>query len=330
MLDKGFDNTNDGGRFFSYFNGSEKQKFNKYNIFTLNIFFNIFVILCGLLFLIYCVFGFYIVKPAEQAVVTRFGKYNRTNFQGPHWFPLFIERIQLVNTERLERSSHISSMLTKDENIVTVGIEVQHRIIDAESYLFKLVDPERVLKEAADSALRQVVGSSSLDFVVTVGKVQVAHAIQEQLQLLLDSYESGIYIATVALRDVTVPASVKAAFDDVIKAQEEKEELKHQAEAFANKIVPEAKGIAVKIEQEAKAYRYEVVYAAQGDVLEFNLILPKYKVAPDVIRTRIFIEAFESVLSKTTKIILDLNNESSLIYLPIDRLLVGANNLLTK
>lgn len=269
---------------------------------------------------VYGVIGFYIVKPAEQAVVTRFGKYHRTNFQGPHWYPYFLEDVKIVNTERLERGSYVSSMLTKDENIVNVGIEVQHRIADVELYLFKLIEPEKILKEAADSALRQVVGSSSLDFVVTVGKAQVAHAIQEQLQLLLDGYESGIYVATVALRDVTVPASVKAAFDDVIKAQEEQEELKHQAEAFTNKIVPEAKGIAVKIEQEAKAYRYEVVYAAQGDVLEFNLILPKYKKSPEVIRTRIYVDVLESILLKTTKIFLDLNNDNSLVYLPIDRL----------
>lgn len=300
--------------FFTTNNYKLKEK--STNNFYYRVFFFIFVIFSCF----YGILGFYIVKPAEQAVVTRFGKYHRTHYQGPHWYPYYIEEVIVVNTERLERGSHVSSMLTKDENIVNVGIEVQHRVIDPELYLFKLAEPEKVLKEAVDSALRQVVGSSTLDFVVTIGKAQVAHAIQEQLQSLLDSYESGIYVATVALRDVSVPISVKAAFDDVIKAQEEKEELKHQAEAFANKIVPEARGLAVKIEQEAKAYRYEVVYAAQGDVLEFNLILPRYKSSPDVIRTRIYIDVLENILMKTTKIFLDLGGENSLVYLPIDRL----------
>lgn len=269
---------------------------------------------------IYIISGFYIVKPAEQAVVMRFGKYHRTNFQGPHVFYRFLENIIIINTERLERSSHISSMLTKDENVVTVGLEVQHRIKDVESYLFKLVESEKVLNEAIDSSLRQIIGSVSLDRVMTAGKTQVANAIQEQLQLLLDSYESGIYIATVALRDASVPQSVKIAFDDVIKAKEEKEQLKHQAEAYVNKIIPEAKGLAVQIEQEAKAYRYEIVYAAQGDTVEFNLLLPCYKESPEIVRTRLYIESFEKIFSKTFKVLLDLNKEGSFIYLPIDKI----------
>ncbi len=273
-----------------------------------------------ILALIYLVLGFYIVKPAEQAVITRFGKYNRVNEQGPHWIPIFFEKKKIVNTEKLERSSHYGScMLTKDENIITVEVEVQYRISDVEKYLFNLMDPDKSLKEAADSALRQVVGYSELDFLMTLGKEQVASEVHEQLQHILDSYNSGIYVSVVALKDVRIPNDIKSSFDDVIKAQEEKEQLKHQAESFANKVIPEAKGDATRILEAANAYKQEVVFTAEGDVVKFKLILPEYKLAPDITRTRIYLDTLESVLSKTTKILIDLNNNNNIIYLPIDK-----------
>ncbi len=279
-----------------------------------------------LLFLVYAIAGFYIVKPAEQAVVTRLGKYNRVVEQGPHWIPVFIESRKIINTEKIERSSHYgSSMLTKDENIVTVEIEVQYRINDVEKYLFNLVEPDMALKEAADSALRQVVGYSELDFLMTLGKEQIASEIYEQLQHILDSYNTGIYIAVVALKDVRIPNDVKSSFDDVIKAQEEKEQLKHQAEANANKIIPEAKGEAVRILELANAYKKEVILNAEGDVLRFKLILPQYKLAREITRTRLYLDTIENILSKTTKILIDLNKSSNLVYLPLDRVFGSFN-----
>ena len=210
-------------------------------------------------------------------------------------------------------------MLTKDENIITVEVEVQYRISDVEKYLFNLVEPDKSLKEAADSALRQVVGSSELDFLMTLGKEQVASEIHEQLQHILDSYNSGIYIAIVALKDVRIPNDVKSSFDDVIKAQEEKEQLKHQAESFANKVIPEAKGDATRMLEAANAYKQEVIFVAEGDVIKFKLILPEYKLAPDITRTRLYLDTLESVLSKTTKVLVDLNKSNNIIYLPIDK-----------
>ena len=173
-------------------------------------------------------------------------------------------------------------MLTKDENIITVEIEVQYRINDVEKYLFNLVEPDMALKEAADSALRQVVGYSELDFLMTLGKEQIASEIHEQLQHILDSYNTGMYIGTVALKDVRIPNDVKSSFDDVIKAQEEKEQLKHQAEAFANRVIPEARGEASKMLALANAYKREVVLGAEGDVSRFKLILPQYNLAKNV------------------------------------------------
>jgi membrane protease subunit HflK len=309
--------------FFKYFNFSFFRFFSYSLKFVLLSFF-IF------LFLIYIISGFYLVKPAEQAVITRLGKYNCITEQGPHWIPRFIERAQIINTEKLERSSHYGSyMLTKDENIITVEIEVQYRISDVEKYLFNLVEADKSLKEAADSALRQVVGYSDLDFLMTLGKEQIASEIHEQLQHILDSYNSGIYIAVVALKDVRIPNDIKNSFDDVIKAQEEKEQLKHQAESFANKVIPEAKGEAARILETANAYKQEVIFIAEGDVIKFKLILDQYKNAPEVTRIRLYLDTLETIFSKTTKVLVDLSS-NNIIYLPIDRFLnqIGDNSLL--
>ena len=273
------------------------------------------------LFLFYFVIGFYIVKPAEQAVITRFGKYNRTVFQGPHWIPIFIEKKEIINTEKIERSSHGSSMLTRDENIVIVEIEVQYKINDVEKYLFKLVDPDRILREASDSTLKQTIENSDLDFIVTSGKEQIAYFIQEQIQSSLNNYEAGMYITTVALKEAKVPIDVKSAFDDVIKAQEEREQLKHQAEAFANRIVPEAKGKAVKMLEEASAYKQEMILIAEGDTAKFKFILPEYNKAPKITRVRMYLESIEEVLLNSTKILIDVNSSGNLFYFPIDKLM---------
>ena len=314
-----------GYRFKDFIFGRNGNRFDFFDNGAKYILFMFFFIL----FLFYLVFGFYIVKPAEQAVITRLGKYNRVNFQGPHWIPLFIEKKHVVNTEKLERSSHYGSyMLTKDENIITVEIEVQYRISDVEKYLFNLVEPDKSLKEAADSALRQVVGSSDLDFIMTLGKETVGSEIHEQLQHILDSYNSGIHVSIVALKDVRIPNDVKSSFDDVIKAQEEKEQLKHQAESFANKVIPEAKGDATRILEAANAYKQEIIFVAEGDVMKFKLILPEYQLAPDITRTRLYLDTMESVLSRATKILIDLNKGNNIIYLPIDKFVLdsGFNN----
>ncbi len=291
------------------------------NNFKNNSFFLLYFFLLFFFILIYLIIGFYIVKPAEKSVITRFGKFNRVVEQGPHWIPIFIEKKKIINTEKIERSSHYGiSMLTKDENIITIEIEIQYRINDVERYLFNLVEPDKAFKEAADSALRQVVGYSELDFLMTLGKEQIAFEIHEQLQHILDSYNSGIYVSIVALKDVRIPNDVKSSFDDVIKAQEEKEQLKHQAEAFANKIIPEAKGDAIKMLESAYAYKQEVINIAKGDVIKFKLILPEYVKKPYVTRVRLYIETFEYILSRSTKILFDTSN-NNLIYLPLDKFL---------
>lgn len=285
----------------------------------------IFIIL-SILGLIYLIIGFYIVHPAEQAVVTRFGKFNRINGPGPHWIPKFIENYILINSEQVGSSRHSGSMLTKDENIVFVEIEVQYRIFDVDNYLFQVAEPIKTLKQAAESALRQVVGHANLDFIMTEGRTQISEDIKQQLSNILEEYKVGIQVITVAFKEAKAPEAVKSAFDDVIKAREEQERLKHAAEAFANKIVPEAEGDAKRMLVEAEGYRKEVIAKATGDILRFNLVLFEYNKAPDITRKRLYLDTLEEILSNTNKVIVDLKQSNNLIYLPLDKLIASNNN----
>lgn len=282
---------------------------------------NFFIMLVlGIIITIYLLSGFYIVRPAEQAVITRFGKFNRIVGPGPHWIFRIIEKNTIVNSEQVGSSRHSASMLTQDENIVFVEIEVQYRILDVKKYLFKVSEPIKTLQQAVESAMRQVVGNAKLDFIMTDGRAQVSIDIEQQVAAILDQYNAGIQIITVAFKEAKAPEAVKMAFDDVIKAREEQERLKHAAEAFANKIVPEAKGDAERMLVEAEAYRQEVIAKANGDTLRFNAVLAEYNKAPEVTRKRLYIDTFEEVLSNTSKILVDLKNSNNLVYLPLEKL----------
>jgi modulator of FtsH protease HflK len=300
------------------FNGPNKIPGSQSNII-------IFFIL-GIILLIYLLSGFYIVRPAEQSVVTRFGRFNRTVGPGPHWIMRIVEKNTIVNSEEVGFSKHSASMLTRDENIVFVAIEVQYRIYDVKDYLFNVAEPLKTLKQAIESAMRQVIGNAKLDFIMTEGRAQIAVDIEQQLTAILDKYDSGIQIITVAFKEAKAPDAVKAAFDDVIKAREEQERLKHDAEAFANKIVPEAKGDAERMLVEAEAYKQETIAKAYGDALRFDAILEEYKKSPDITKKRIYIESIEEILANSNKILIDLKNSNNLVYLPLDQLTKNNNN----
>lgn len=279
----------------------------------------------GLLFviviLLYIISGFYIVKPAEQGVITRFGKYNRTVGPGPHWYPQFIEQKDVVNTEELLSIREAGTMLTKDENLVSVEIQVQYRISDVNNFLFKVIEPEKSLKQAAESALRQAIGHNKLDFIITSGRLEIEEQTRKQIVNTLENYNSGIYIAAVNLKEAKAPEQVKAAFDDVTKAREDRERFIHEAETYYNKIVPEARGLSQQMLQEAEAYKQEIVNGAIGNTLRFNLVLPEYKKSPQITKTRLYIDAMEQVFSNTSKILVDVNSGNNLIYLPLDKLM---------
>lgn len=279
----------------------------------------------GLLFAIiatlYILAGLYIVKPAEQGVITRFGKYHRTTGPGPHWYPQFIEKVEIVKTEELFSTRQAGTMLTGDENLVSVEIQVQYRISDVNKYLFQVVDPEKSLKQAAESALRQAVGHNKLDFIITSGRVEIEEQTRKQLINTLEGYNVGLHVAAVTLKEAKAPEQVKAAFDDVTKAREDRERFIHEAESYYNKIVPEAKGQAQQMLQEAEAYQQEAVNAALGDTQRFNMILPEYTKAPQVTKTRLYIDALEQVFSNSSKVVVDTNAGNNLIYLPLEQLM---------
>lgn len=277
------------------------------------------VILCILLGL-YIISGIYIVEPAERAVVTRFGRYIRTDGPGPHWLPILIESKEIVNIDRTESTRHGGSMLTKDENIVSVEVTVQYRIQDAKAYLFNVVNPVNSLKQATESALRQVVGQSTLDDVLTSGRALIANAIKDQIVSTLALYGTGLWVLDVAMQPAKAPDEVRAAFDDVIKAREEQVRFVNQAESYANDILPKAKGLAERMKKEALGYKQETQLLAEGHTERFNLILPGYQKSPKVTETRLYLDTMTQILSNTTKMVVD-GGIGNVLYLPMDKLL---------
>lgn len=275
------------------------------------------------LFLLACLYvaaGFFVVKPPERAVITKFGKYEGQVGQGLHWIPMFIKNKTIVNTEAIRTTRRNGLMITKDINLVSVVIEVQYRISDIRHYLFNVRNPALALDEAADSALRQVVGHSNFDYIISVGKEDIANKIEEQIQSTLDSYKAGIKVTTLALKEAIYPKEVESAFDDVTRAKEEREKLKHDAEAYANRVIAEAKGKAEKILELAQAYEQETILAAEGQTMRFNQVLPEYLAAPDITRKRIYLATMQEVLSKTSKVLVDVPGGNNLLYLPVDKL----------
>jgi membrane protease subunit HflK len=286
-------------------------------------------VIAGVVLVLYLISGIYIVEPAERAVVTRFGRYVKTEGPGPHWLPRFIESKEIVNIDRTESTRHAGLMLTKDENIVFVEVTVQYRIQDTRAYLFNVVNPVNSLKQATESALRQVVGQSTLDDVLTSGRAYIAGAIKDQIVSTLALYKTGILVLDVAMQPAKAPDEVRAAFDEVIKAREEEVRSVNQAESYANDILPKARGLAERMKKEALGYKQEAQLVAEGSTQRFNLILPQYQKAPKVTQTRLYLDTMTEVLSSTTKMLIDEGNNSNVFYLPIEKLL-SANTPVAK
>ncbi len=264
----------------------------------------------------------YRIDPAERGVVMRFGKYVTSLQPGPHIrFPRPIEQVVKVNVERIQTITSDSSMLTGDENIVDVEVAVQYRIKEVTNYLFKIADPDVSVNRVTESAIRDIIGQSTLTFVITEGRAQIATDAQELIQDILDTYESGVEITSVNMQPAKPPEAVKAAFDDAIKAREDEQRKINEAEAYRNEVVERAAGEAARIRAEAEGYKEQVIAQAQGESERFNQLYSEYKKAPEVTRKRLYIEAMESVLSNTNKVIVDNDNGSSLMYLPLDKLI---------
>ncbi|MFJ1269025.1 FtsH protease activity modulator HflK [Legionella lytica] len=270
-------------------------------------------------FILWALAGIFIVDPAEQAVILRFGKYVETVGPGPHWIPRLISSKVVMNVDRLLDYSYSAQMLTSDENLVSVSLAVQYRIGDLQQYLFNVANPEESLQQATSSALRQVVGTTTLDQIITEGREIWGNQVHETLTKTLEMYKTGIVIVNVSPQPARAPESVQDAFDDAIKAQEDEKRFKEQALAYAAKVVPIAEGNASRIKQEAEAFSKQVVLQAQGEVAEFLALLPQYILTPDITAQRMYLETMQMVLTKSSKIIVD-SKAGNLLYLPLDKL----------
>ncbi len=280
----------------------------------------------AILLAIWALSGIYIVDEGKEGVVLQFGAFKTITEPGPHWYPRFIQSVEIVDVEQvrsinLGRVPDEALMLTQDENIIDIKFTVQYKVKDARDYLFQVRDPDLTLRQVTESAVREIVGKSKLDFVITEGRAQVAANAKKLIQQILDSYKAGLVVLNLNMQNAQAPQQVQAAFDDAIKAREDKQRKINEAEAYANDVIPRARGKAARIVQEAEAYREEIVQRAEGETARFLKVLKEYQKAPRVTRERIYLETMESVLSNVNKVLVDVKKGSNLLYLPIDKMM---------
>ena len=264
--------------------------------------------------------GFYQVDQQERAVVLRFGKYLETVQPGLRWNPPIVDEVIRVNTTKVRAVSFREIMLTRDENIVEVKLSVQYVINDPTAFVLEVRDPENSLQHATQSALRHVVGDTTMNLVLTGGRAQIADEVSTRLQQYLDLYKTGIRVSKVTVDESKPPSQVQEAFDDVIKAREDEERVKNEAQAYANGIVPEARGAAQRVLEEALAYKEQVIANAEGEAQRFTKLLVEYQKAPEVTRERLYLSAVQEVLGNNNKVLVDVEGGNNMMYLPLDKL----------
>jgi len=282
--------------------------------------------------------GFYVVDTREQGVVLRFGKYVETTGEGLHWhWPYPIETREIVsltmvrNVEVGHRNSGRNKvpeealMVTGDQNIIDLQFSVQYNVKDARAFLFNTrngdPDAKDLVLQVAESAIREVVGKSPIDFILNEGRAEIADRAGNLMQQILDRYQSGVMIVKVNMSNAQPPEQVQAAFDDAVKAGQDKERLKSEGEAYANDVIPKARGLAARLEEEANAHKQRVVAQAEGDVSRFKQVLTEYSKAPQVTRDRMYLDTMQQVLSSSTKVVVDQKGGNNLLYLPLDKLM---------
>lgn len=273
---------------------------------------------------VYGLWGFYQVDASQSAVVLRLGKYHDTVGSGLHWNPPLIDHVTKVNMTEVRTERTTGQMLTEDASIVDVVLQVQWHIDDAESFVLRVADPLKSLQEATDSALRHVVGSQTLNGVISQNRSQVAADTQVRLQQYLDLYQTGIRVDVVNLTDAKAPREVQDAFDDVVRAREDEVRLQNEAQAYANQVIPVARGQAQRMLEEAEAYKSRVVESARGEAVRFEKLLAEYQRAPDVTRERMYLDTVQDVMSNTSKVMVDVEGGNNMMYLPLDKLAEGS------
>lgn len=269
----------------------------------------------AVLTVLYVLAGLYVVSPAEQAVVQRFGRYVYTQGQGPHWIMPGIERVTKINVQKVSNFPYAAEMLTNDENIVNVGLAVQYQISNPRDFLFNTIDPVDTLQQATASALRQVVGHTPLDAILTSGRQAAGYQVQQQLQKTLTRYHTGLYIVGVTMQPATPPDAVTAAFDDATKAREDKQRYINKAEAYSKRVESAATGQIARLQQSAGAYKNQVVFAAKAHTAAYLAALKPYEQSPVVTRERLYIDAMTKVMTRTHNVVLD-SQAKPLLYLP--------------
>ncbi len=280
------------------------------------------VILAVLLLAAWMVTGLYRVDEAERGIVQRFGAYTETTMPGLHWhLPYPIETVTLVNTNVVSEYPYKTEMLTADEQYVFIDMVVQYRRTDPVDYSFEVVDPDSTLRDVTESALREVVGTSNLDTLVTGRREEIASRTLEALQVTLDSYAAGITVTSISLETVNYPAAVQGAVDDAQKARNDRERAILDADAYSRDVIARAAGAAARIVQDAEGYRDRTIAEAEGEASRFEALLVEYQKAPRVTRDRLYLEAVEEVYGNASKVIIDSEGSGNLLYLPIDQLM---------
>ncbi|WP_102794542.1 FtsH protease activity modulator HflK [Bowmanella denitrificans] len=282
-------------------------------------------LIVGILVAVWFISGFYTLKEAERGVVLRFGKFHSFQEPGLRWKPTFVDKVYPVNVQSVRSMPSSGFMLTEDENVVRVDMEIQYRVMDPFKYTFAVVDPDESLRHALDAAIRYVVGHSKMDDVLTRGREVARQEVREELNGIIAPYGMGIEILDVNFKDARPPEEVKAAFDDAIAAQEDEQRYIREAEAYAREIEPRARGQVNRMEQEATAYKQRVTLEARGEVARFEELLPQYVAAPEVTRQRLYLETLEEVYGSTSKIIVDTKGSGNMMYLPLDKILERQN-----
>ncbi|MDP1969175.1 MAG: FtsH protease activity modulator HflK, partial [Burkholderiaceae bacterium] len=293
-------------------------------------------LIAGAVLLIWLGTGFFIVQEGQQAVITQFGKYKSTVGAGFNWrLPYPIQRHELVFVTQIRsvdvgRDTVIkatglreSAMLTEDENIVEIKFAVQYRLSDARAYLFESKNPAEAVVQAAETAVREVVGKMRMDSALAEERDQIAPRVRGLMQAILDRYKVGVEVVGINLQQsgVRPPEQVQSAFDDVLKAGQERERAKNEAQAYANDVIPRAVGSAARLKEESEAYKARIVAQAQGDAQRFRSVLAEYQKAPQVTRDRMYLDAMQQIYSNVTKVLIDSKQGSNLLYLPLDKII---------
>ena len=293
-------------------------------------------LLLGLVLVVWFASGFYIVDEGRRGVVTRFGKYTETTIPGLRWhLPYPVESVQVIDFSRTKtveihsgnssnRSARGLLLVTDDENIVDALFAVQYYLKDARNYAFNARNPDDVLVQVASTAISEVVGRSQMDFVLFEGRGEIAKNVGTLMQEMLDRYGTGIQIQSVSVQDAQPPEQVRAAFDDAVKAGQDRDRQKNEGQAYANDVVPRSRGMASRLLQEADGYNVQVIQEAEGNASRFKQILAEYNKAPAVTRERLYLDMMQSVLGSTSKVLMDQKSGNSLLYLPLDQLLKQA------